>query len=422
MKKYISFLLAAVLMVTCASMGASAYTVDAGISFVDSGKYAVCDGDGTGIFYSSKFDITIDNDYSGGSSKITADWLWLGDTYYFQINEDTPSTDGSIYVPTDELTNGDYFTFKVDKDQNSSYVDSVKLVSKSYSGSRRHYIAVKLKDSSITEEKHVTFDVYFKARKNSDSHSKVTGTWSNGDIINARFSLYVKNDEDDSGDADIEAGKNVVFKPIANDDNTITWGDSNNEIACLEFKATDDADDFYAKLSTKVNNTVYEKYGDPVNADLFFRTFSGSSIDSTSRAKLTLYNPWYDDDRNSPDPRDIYIYSRDGNTLTDITHQFTYVDEDDTPDGLDGWQISTRTLGAYVISDVKLPLSGYDRDDEDLPAPDEIVKPNDNATPSIPLEVPSTGDADFTALAVLCGVASIAAAAVSLKKKKKNGK
>lgn len=263
----------------------------------------------------------------------------------------------------------------------------------------------------------MTFDVYFKAKYDSDSSrydGKTVGTWESGDVINIRFELYVINShEEDGGDANISTGEGVVIRPVSGDKNTIRWSDG-DDVACLEFEASSDADDFFTRLSTKVDNKIYDNYGEPENADLFFRYFSGTNIDTTSRATLTLYNPWYDD--RYVDPDDVHIYRKtSGGGLEDVSNQFHYVDEDDTDAGIDGWQCKLRTLGSYVLSDRRLDVDynygnsstddNYYNDDpnESLDGSGTVTSSSTPAqvTRPLPPTSPQTGSHDFVSLALL---------------------
>ena len=389
LKKAISALLAAAMTMGVLSMSAIAATVSdptGEIGFIDSG-YRVYDEDKENV--SSSFSVA--------DGSVTADEIYFGKTYYFELASETNS------ISWQDLTDASNFTFKLQRDQNGTYLESVKLTTRDIRGVRRAYIAVQLKSSNLTEEKKVSFDVYFKARKDGGS------LWSNGDLYNARFNLWVTNRTEQGSDANVNTGQGVVFEPVSNEQNVITWG-ANEDVASLEFTASSDAQKFYAKLSTKVNSSIYAEYGDPVDADLYFRSFSGSSVDSTSRAKLTLYNPWYDDD--DVNPKHAYIYRIDGDTLVDITDQFTYVTEDDTPSYLDGWQIKVRTLGSYVISDRELDVYGnYEDDDYETDRDVVVEKPVKPEAPA------ATGSQDFTALALTLAVVS-AGALVALRKRK----
>lgn len=345
---------------------------------------------------------------------VTADYLQPGKKYYIELPAPMTAPEvgggGSITVDSDELSNSRNFNFKLKRDQNGKYLKSVKFVGKRLgSGSRENYIEIVLKENTMTDDAKVTFDVYFQAKRDDPNGTK----WVSGDRITARFSVWVQHDREDGTDADIEAGDGIVFNAVENENNTIIWG-QNYEIASLEYSADDDPRKFFAKLSTKIDRNIYERYGDPIDAELFFRSFVGNpKIDSTSRAVLTLYNPWdedyyyndryyYDRYRYGVDPRDCYIYEiSSGGVLTDVTDRFTYV-HDDTLTGLDGWQTRTRVLGNYVISDKELDLSDDVVASEEDPAPPQYQEPQ--PTPSVPVvSLPPTG-----ASAVVAGVAASA--------------
>lgn len=335
-------------------------------------------------------------------------------TYYFAIQDPA--------IAQGYFSNDKYFRTTISNKKGQSYLDgNPSITTRVINGRRYDVIKVKIKESGSTDEQEIRFTMNLKARR--EPPSGVSG-WSDNDEYKINFRLFASNDVDDSGDADPDAGDNLVFKPRVNDDNTITWGTNANPVATLEFEASSDADDFYAKLSTKVNSRIYEKYGDPADAELFFRTFSGDSIDATSRGTLTLYNPWADDNyRYAPNPRDVYIYRVDGNNLVDITDKFTYVREDDTPEGIEGWEIRTRVLDAYVISDKQLDDDYYD---DDLPPVDELPPDNnDGGTTARPINPgngldtpPSTGSHDFVPIALIAGAASLAAVVLAKKRKK----
>ncbi|WP_368234252.1 hypothetical protein [Anaerotruncus rubiinfantis] len=394
MKRFAAFILAAVLVMTLGAVGVFAFTSDGTVGLGPD----ILNEDGDTLDY-AEFDIS--------DSYVYGEAVPPGKRFYVELAG--PATlEGGTEIDLEDLTDKDYFNFRLDKDKNGSLLSSVKLVTKRLGGgSRNHYIEVKLKDSRITEEKQLSFDAYFKARSTKDDPDNQR-VWNSGDIISVRFELWIENPEEET-DASIETGEGVVFNPTSNEDNLIAWG-YDEDIACLEFEADSDADKFYAKLSTKNIRSIYEDYGDPADADLYFRDFVGNpAIDSTSRAKLTLYNPYSDyydyDYRYDVNPRDCFIYlvDKDG-YLEDVTDRFTYVHEDETDAGIDGWQTRTRTLGTYVISDVELDLwedyEGEPQDPENLPP--EQQTPSDMAPPPPKPQnpPPSTGASDFVGAAL----------------------
>ena len=189
------------------------------------------------------------------------------------------------------------------------------------------------------------YDVIFKGQEKVDTSIK----------LSTSFTMWVKNAEENGDDVDVETGDGFVFVPADNEENTIVYGDDR---AALFFYADDDADKFYAKLSTKAMMDIYTEYGDPADADLWFYDFVGNkTIPSTSRATLTLGIPWDEDDTYVPDPTNVYIYElKTDGSLVDVTDKFTYSEDNDSTTGIEGWTIKTRTLGTYIVSDAELML------------------------------------------------------------------
>ena len=402
MKKAWAMLVAVMLLFNLVGMSVFAAS-EHNIQFKDSG-IRVVNQRGTNMskyFVTSIGEVTTDNSDRDGNCP-------FDQTYYFLIDPDQIDH-------TDASSNYFRVTFSDKKNMNKYLDGNPELTTRSVDGVRYAAIKVKAVESNSTEEEEVRFTINLRARKDGNGFDE------NDEFI-ADFRLFFANDDDYSGDADPDAGDHLVFRPVINDDNTITWGTETYPVATLEFDASSDADDFYAKLSTKTNSRIYDRYGDPADAELFFRTFSGDHIDATSRGTLTLYNPWYDDNyRYAPDPRDIYIYRIVGSELEDITNQFTYVDEDDTPEGVDGWETRTRVLDAYVISDKR--LDDYYDDDWPPVDGDELPPDNNNGTTARPIKpgynnVPSTGSYNFVPVALIAAALSAGAFAVTRKRKK----
>ena len=249
----------------------------------------------------------------------------------------------------DELADGGLFRLKADKSGPGGSLLKIKQYGEKSLGDspRSSWLRIEIAESEAVEEQKAVADLTFSARKESS-------TFETGDYALLRLTLWIASEEASGGDADLEAGDGVVYKPVANDKNTAEW----EGIASVSFSASDDADKFYAKLSTKADPEIYKLYGDPADADLYFRDFTGAlAADSTSRATLVLYNPWEDEDYQ-PDPDSCHIYQvAADSSLSDITGIFTYLAHDEDGNEVNGWRTRTRTLGRYVISDVELDLS-----------------------------------------------------------------
>ena len=291
--------------------------------------------------------------------RITLDGLAPGQTFYIKLGEigfDPVTTlDCGIHTAlASQLVDDDLFKISIDKDgDGKSLISSITQVSeRNLDGTRGSYLKVVLKDTTTTEELKATAEITFKARKTLDASDGDEGTWESGDIAVLDLIMWINNIEaTDSADT----GDRIYINPEDNDENIFIWGDDR---AALQFYADDDADSFYARLSTKSDVDIYTEYGDPVNADLWFYDFVGNpEIPCTSRAYLTLGIPW-DDDDYYPDPEDCYIYEVDEDGyLIDVTDRFVFSEDDYE---IAGWTTRTRVLGTYIVSDTELDIDSYD--------------------------------------------------------------
>ena len=317
---------------------------------------------------------------------------------------------------TDDVKDDDLFKFDYDKDTNGkmikkiSYDTDKKLAD--VTGRKDIIIKIELADTTTTSEIHTDGVITFTAKKNSaDLKAGVTThDFVKGDEIVIPYSFWINN-EKSTNDDNPDTGDRVYFDPDDNDTNTLIWGDDR---AALKFEADDDASKFYARLSTSTDRTLYAEYGDPVDADLWFYDFvTNPTIPSTSRATLTLGIPWdEDDDDYIPDPESCFIYEKDADgNLTDVTDKFTFSEDDEE---IPGWSMKTRVLGTYVLSDTELDIEAINADDED---DDDAAA--DVTTPDGGKDIPQTGSSDMVNVAVVAAVVSLAAAgAVAFRKVK----
>ncbi|MBC8584607.1 hypothetical protein [Youxingia wuxianensis] len=397
MKKVLSLVLAAAMVL---SLGVVSFAADLGkdIEVEPTASLVWYDEDGNAI--------TPATANAGGTVMVND--VYFGDTIYIELAD--LDTDADIKGVT--FADSDDFTLSTSKSTNGAIVKSVqRLEGKKFDAGtdlagRTDVIEIKLNDSTTTDEKKVEFSLVFKAKE--------AGALNGGDNYpkSAKFTfdikLYVTNREEDA-DATIEAGDKVVINPVSNDKNEIIWTNaSGDDIAKLAFEANDDADSFYAKLSTKYNTAIATKYGDPVGAEMYFWTFTGSAtIDSTARATLTLYNPF--DEEDDVDFANGYWYTVDADGVVSEVKNLTYVDTDEDGNDVDGFRVKTRTLGNYIFSDVELDLEEVNADAEDDGTTDADGKP-----------IPNTGSSDMVNVAVVAAVVSLAAAgAVAFKKASK---
>ena len=163
------------------------------------------------------------------------------------------------------------------------------------------------------------------------------------DKLTLTGNLYVANPQEE-GDATVEVGsKGVTIKPERNSVNEITF-EGADTVATLTFRANNNPRKFLARLTTSwPNAALSNKFR---STDAVIRKFSPATIDATSRATLSLNNPFAYDD---VDPEDVYIYTADSKgNLKDITRTVYYNSDEDA------FELQTRTLTTYIISDKRV--------------------------------------------------------------------
>lgn len=407
-KKALCATLAASMAMSFASIGAMAASVNTSADrtgTITPDASEVVDQDGNA--YSAMSGVSVN---TGTAGRLSIDTITPNSTIYIRLGGNTVLSNGrGTAANISDLLNDKLFSFSSSKKTNSKLVKSIELVKDKSIGSvsgRNNWVKVVLNDATMTSDQKFEGSVTFKSRKTSDSNAPHNGfTGDNayiGDTYSLDLTFWINNRKITDGD-NPETGDRVYFEPTTNDTNTIVWGDDR---AALKFDASSNADKFYARLSTKSIGEIYQTYGDPVNADLYFYDFVGNpSIPATSRATLTLGVPWDEDDAYVPNPANAFIYqmNADGD-LIDVTNQFTYSEDEQE---ISGWSIKTRTLGTYIVSDTELDI---DVEDEE-----EIVddKKDDDK------EIPDTGASDMVNVAMLAGMLSLgAASAIAFKRSK----
>ena len=152
MKKALSLLLSAVLVLSAASV--AAFAAD---SFSLEKAY---DSDGC---YSE--------DVGGTLAVSIPDRVAPGSTFYIPLFEDPADNVGGVVY--EDITNTDYFKFKLDKDTNSKLISSITVVTdKRLAGSARtSYLKVVLNDMTDTDEMKTDGTITFKAKADLSSYS-----------------------------------------------------------------------------------------------------------------------------------------------------------------------------------------------------------------------------------------------------------
>ncbi|NBK18074.1 hypothetical protein [Anaerotruncus sp. 1XD42-93] len=261
--------------------------------------------------------------------------------------------------------------------EGGKYIKSIKDTSKSFGTGgeilvdvngnkidfqgRYRVIEIKFKENMTDDEFKVVFDVKVRAKK------AVNG-WAIGETKKFEdvAETWISNNLWDLGDGDWAAGQGGwMIQPLKNEENEIIWYDENKDIAKVEFYADSDTDKFFAKLSTKWNN---EWYSDMFrNTDAFIFNFVGApKISATSRATLTIYNPFVnDEDELEVDLDELKVYKvldtaalaatteeaiaeaiADGR-IEDVTNLFTAGENEDGDQVL---TTRTRDLGTYIVT------------------------------------------------------------------------
>lgn len=361
---------------------------------------AIYNEDGEVLEDNSGDEFEIDDIASNG--KLTLDGLLPNQTFYIKLGETgndltTILNDGDTAAAS-QLADDDLFKLSIDKDgSGKSLISSITQVGeKRLDGDsvRGSYLKIVLKDSTTTDELKATAEITFKAKKTLSASSGDEGTWSSGEYAVLNLIMWINNSEISGSDGEADTGDSVYFSPESDEVNTFIWGDDR---AAIEFTADDDAEDFYARLSTKSDVDIYTEYGDPVDADLWFYNFVGNpTVPSTSRAALTLGIPWDEDDDDYPDPEDCYIYELDSDgSLSDVTERFTYSEDSYA---IDGWTVKTRVLGTYIVSDTELDIDSqnYEVEYEEEETADDSATGTANGYESMVKVNPSTGNGGFS--------------------------
>ena len=366
-------LLAALAAGTASAGAASSGNGSVAVQLNRGGEAELVDGDGAAVASSGPASCDAGN-YTFEVAPGQTVYLCLGESGSADTTAlwDVSAEAMGAAATADELADSGLFRLKADKSGSGGSLLKIKQYGEKSlgDGPRSSWLRIEIAESEAVEEQKAVADLTFSARKDGDRY----GT---GDYALLRLTLWIASEEASGGDADLEAGEGVVYRPVSNDKNTAEW----EGIASVSFSASNDADKFYAKLSTRIDPDIYGLYGDPADADLYFRDFTGAlAADSTSRATLILYNPWEDEDYQ-PDPAGCHIYQLEADgTLSDITGIFTYLDYDEDGNEINGWRTRTRTLGCYIISDVALDVSVVP--DPPPEAPEISVNANRKAIPN----------------------------------------
>lgn len=343
MKKLLSLAAAGLVILSCLSAGVFAAPSPGDPS---PGSVLIDAGTGVGAAYDEDGMPISGTVYNGGS----LEGFEPDQTVYLKLSKATllkasDGTDGKSVNDGNLLADKDLFKLKVKKEGDGrGLVKEVSQVSekKDANGTRCGWVKIIIAPSDLTEEQKAELSLTFIAKEDENG-------WAEGDYAAVNLNLWISPPIKSGDDYDADPGEQFVYHPVSNEKNGVNW----DSVATLSFTADDDASKFYAKLSTKADGAVCERYPD---AELYFRDFSGTpAISASSRATLTLLNPFAQEDNVQVNPESCHIYTKDAEgELADVTSLFTYLDTDEDGNEVDGWRIKTRMLGSYVISDVPL--------------------------------------------------------------------
>ncbi len=237
---------------------------------------------------------------------------------------------------------------------------------------RNQYVAVEIKDYTGSEEIRLDFDLIFTVRRDSSTgygFSYGTGTTApkaetsaptidnpvfienknfkeSGDRITLSGRLYVGNKETNGYDTTVAVGgAGKTIKIAAADTNFVSFDTKYDTIATLEFVGSSNPENFIARLSTKWPSDLLSKFR---NTDAVIWRFTPANIDCASRARLTLSNP-FDEDQN---PNRVYIYMVNSKgILQDVTKSFKYDSDEDV------YYTRTRSLAPFIISNKRVNIN-----------------------------------------------------------------
>lgn len=254
---------------------------------------------------------------------------------------------------------------------NSKMIKKMSVVTKKVYGARTECLKIEFAEEYTDKEYKVTPEIIFTGKKNT----KDVPNRNCSDLkFIAEMPLYVSNVN--TGDTDFEVGTGgLIMKPLKGEDNTVTWNDNGRDVAKLTFIGDSDVVKIFPKLSTRWDNSDYFEYFNDQDA-FIFEFVGGSTVSSTSRALLEIYNPYLnEDDELTVSIEDVVIYKVSDGELIDDTDNWTLGTNDD---GEEVISTKTRVLGTYIIAEHEADV-GYDDDDTTDPSGDPVapgVKPN----------------------------------------------
>lgn len=322
----------------------------------ENGFVAVETMDGTAVLVDSQGQVQAQAPADSENAGAYAFTVSPGQTYYLSLGVPSfaatmlTAADGSSArgpVSAGALADSARFQLKNKKSGSGAGLVSIAQYNEKTLGDleRRSWLQFVVANPAGTEEMTASCQLTFCARRDDEQ-----GVYSQDDTATLDVFLAIQAPVEKNGVA-LEPNEAANFHPSGGARNEIVWEDT----ASLSFTTSTDAADFPISLST--HGSDFYSLGDFSDAELFVRDFSETpALESASRVLLTLQNPWIvRADATPPAVQDCRIYEYDKTTraLTDVTELFTY---QPTESG-DAWQMKTRRLGCYILSNKKLDLT-----------------------------------------------------------------
>ena len=366
MKKLVTLAVAATMVLSMASVAFAASDVDYRVTQVNEQYFKY------------------DND-DGMMESEPPSYVGYGDTIYYRLE----NAEGGSEVPVSEYDAVKGISIKKQWEMNGNAVDRIEIVKKKYddnASSYAYYVALTFKKSESTSEVDVLGTLTLK-KSGDEGILNIKNDSNEIDLaVNLTVGYPYAGDSDDYEIDSIYADK-VIY-------NFSSSGKSQIETDTeYELRLVDVDEDSYFTVNTKgqgkillacdnkYNNDIASKYP---SANLSFINGNGATFNQTG--VLTLH---------ADEGSYLYAVSANGN-LTKVKAEYDEYEN--------AFQIKTRTLGKYVISDTELKTSSSssssssssDEEDEVIVTidPDDVIDSNTSTGGSTNITVPvnpSTG-------------------------------
>ena len=278
-------------------------------------------------------DVYFDKDDNGANDNedMTSANIPYGETVYIPLID----SDNKQFTRADDV---DALKVSAKWDKNGEYVDSVEIVKKN----SRYWVAIKTTGSSMSEnDVEGTITLSGKAYEDSDASKKtnVNNLKPNGKDDNQFDVVLTLKYAEVTG---TDANKLVVEQTIEETAKTFRFDKEDMQDEEFELEVADEDEDvtftvdtthqpkLVLSFTTDAIDEVEDKYAD---ANLDFYVFNGATFKKTG---------------------ELFIPADEGTYLYEIVDGAAKAVDAEYDDYDEGFYLKTKTLGAYVVSDVKL--------------------------------------------------------------------